>query len=128
MLKVLALVLVIAAAVALCASCSRKEEAKDETVKMNISISNQTGEPVTDISLKEKTGKGQGWNVGRVAAGAEVSVTIVTVTEKGAPNVELSFTGKSGQTYQTMILEKGDKYVVLKAEPEGGCAAEITSK
>ena len=51
-----------------------------------------------------------------------------TVTENGAPNVEFFFQTESGQSYATMILEKGDKNVVLKADPAGGCMAEITAK
>ena len=128
-LTVLALVLVLVSAVVVCTSCGKKEEAKEETAKMNITIVNQTGEEITGLTLKENIGsKKQIWNVGGLAADGEAALDIETVVEKEAPNLDFSFETKSNQQYRTSIIEKGDKSIVLKADPEGGFTAEITTK
>ena len=55
-LTVLALVLVVAAVVVICTSCAKKEEAKEETAKIRYTLVNQTGEAITNITMKEKIG------------------------------------------------------------------------
>ena len=127
--KILVLILALTLTAVLCVSCAGKGTKKEETVKMTLTIENRTGEAVTDVSVKEKTGsRNQTWSVARIDAGQKNDLTIDTVTENGAPNVEFFFQTESGQSYATMILEKGDKTVVLKADPAGGCMAEITAK
>ena len=54
-ITVLALVLVIAAALVACTACSGKEAAKEENAKMSLTFVNQTGETVTNITVKERS-------------------------------------------------------------------------
>jgi len=128
-LTVLSLVLVLAAVVVVCTACSGKEEAKEETAKMNLTFVNQTGETVTKITVKERSGsKNQVWQSENIAADSEATVGIDTVVKDGAPDLELEFVTESSQTFATLIDTKGDKTIVMKADPEGGFVADITTK
>ena len=67
-------------------SCAKKEEAKEETAKMSITIINKTDETAKDITLKEqKASKPQSWGQGELANDQEITITINTVVENDAP-------------------------------------------
>ena len=127
-LTVLALVLVIVAAVFVCTSCTRNEETKEESIQINISVANKTGETIKEISLEETIGTKQVWNISNIAADTESSLLINTAVENGAPNVSATFTTESGQVYTTYINTRGDKTITVKADPNGGIVAEVTTK
>ena len=120
-LTVLALVLVVAAVVVICTSCAKKEEAKEETAKIRYTLVNQTGEAITNITMKEKIGtQNQVWTVEGMADGQESALEVNTVVENGAPSIDFAFS--------TLIMEKGDKTIVMKADSENSVMAEITGK
>ena len=82
--KILVLILALTLTAVLCVSCAGKGTKKEETVKMTLTIENRTGEAVTDVSVKEKTGsRNQTWSVARIDAGKKNELTIDTVTENG---------------------------------------------
>ena len=54
--KNLVLILALTLTAVLGVSCAGKGTKKEETVKMTLTIENRTGEAVTDVSVKEKTG------------------------------------------------------------------------
>ena len=127
--KVLVVALVIALAAlacVLCTSCSKPAETKAEEAKIAVKIVNKTGEEVTEVRMAERAGdKNQVWTGGPIEDGGEVVLTINTVLDNGAPNVEFAFTTKSVQGCHTSIETKGDKTVTLVADPEGGVRADI---
>ena len=128
-LTVLALVLVVAAVVVICTSCAKKEEAKEETAKIRYTLVNQTGEAITNITMKEKIGTmNQVWTVEGMAVDQESALEVNTVVENGAPSIDFAFSTGSGKTFQTLIMEKGDKTIVMKSDSDNGVVAEITGK
>ena len=129
-ITILALALVIVAAIFVCTSCAKKEEAKEENIQIHFAIENQTGEVIKEIKMEEKetAGEKQTWNMANIAAGTSASMTISTAAEKGAPNVTATFTTESGQSYTTQITTKGDKAITLKKDENGSFVAEVTSK
>ena len=128
-LTVLALVLVVVAVVVICTSCAKKEEAKEETAKIRYTLVNQTGEAITNITMKEKIGtQNQVWTVEGMADGQESALEVNTVVENGAPSIDFAFSTDSGKAFQTLIMEKGDKTIVMKADSENSVMAEITGK
>jgi len=127
-LTVLAMVLVIVGIVFVCTSCGKKEEAKAESIQINIKVVNQTGEAIKEVKLEETIGSKQVWEMGKIAADSESSLSINTVVENGSPNVVATFTTESGQGYQSIIDTKGDKTITLKADPNGGITVEVTGK
>ena len=129
MLTVLALVLVVVAVVVVCTSCAKKEEAKEETAKIRYTLVNQTGEAITNITMKEKIGtQNQVWTVEGMADGQESALEVNTVVENGAPSIDFAFSTGSGKAFQTLIMEKGDKTIVMKSDSDNGVVAEITGK
>ena len=129
MKKIIALVLVLVLALVVFSSCAKKEEAKEETAKMSITIINKTGETVKDLTMKEKIGsKNQEWSQGELANDQEGTITIDTVVDNGAPNIDFSFALESGNSILTNIHTKGDKIVTLKVDADGSAVAEITEK
>ncbi len=129
MKKMTALVLVLVMALAVFSSCARKEEAKEETLKMSITIINKTGGTAKSISIKERIGsQKQEWSEGELANDQEITITFDTVTENGAPNLEFSFALENGNSVLVSILTKGDKVVTLTVDADGGANAEIAEK
>lgn len=129
MLTVLALVLVVVAVVVVCTSCAKMEEAKEETAKIRYTLVNQTGEAITNITMKEKIGTmNQVWTVEGMAVDQESALEVNTVVENGAPSIDFAFSTGSGKAFQTLIMEKGDKTIVMKSDSDNGVVAEITGK
>ena len=129
MLTALALVLVVVAVVVVCTSCAKKEEAKEETAKIRYTLVNQTGEAITNITMKEKIGTmNQVWTVEGMAVDQESALEVNTVVENGAPSIDFAFSTGSGKAFQTLIMEKGDKTIVMKSDSDNGVVAEITGK
>ena len=128
-LAVLAITLMLATTIFVCSSCGKKGTAKEETIKMNISIENQTGETVNKVMMKDTlAAMDQSWSVNDMTTGKKVAITINPVVDKGAPRVEFSFTTPGGNSYQTLIVDKGDKSIVMTANPDGGYVATVTAK
>ena len=128
MKKILALLLVLVLGLVVFSSCS-KQAPKEETAKMTITIINKTGENVKDISLKERIGsKNQSWTSPELAADQEISFTIETVVEKGAPSLDFSYALENGNNMQTTIIFKGDQTITLTVSAEGSPEAEIVAK
>ena len=129
MKKIIALILVVvmaAAAAVLCTSCAKKEEPAKEEGTIKFTLINQTGETVSEVKLTETVGDNpQSWKAIDMADGAENAITVTTVLEKGAPSLDFAFATESGQAFQTMIFDKGDKTITMKPDPEGGVTAEI---
>ena len=114
MKKIIALVLVLVMALVVFSSCAKKEEAKEETAKMNFTIINKTGETVKDVTLKEQKGSQQ-WSNVELANDQEVTITVDTVVE-------------NGNNIQTSIMTKGDKVITLTIGEDGSPAAQIAEK
>ena len=128
MKKTIALILVLVLGLVIFSSCS-KEEAKEETAKMTITIVNKTGETAKNIVLKERAGsKKQSWDTPELANDEEVALTIDTVLDQGAPNLEFSYALENGNSVNTSIIMKGDQTVTLKVGEDGGAEAEIVTK
>lgn len=129
MKKLIAIVLVLVTALVLFSSCAKKEEAKEETAKMSITIINKTGETAKDITLKEqKAAKPQSWGQGELANEQEITITINTVVESGAPFINFSYALENGNSIQTSIMTKGDKLIALTIGEDGSPAADIAEK
>lgn len=129
MKKLIAIVLVLVTALVLFSSCAKKEEAKEETAKMSITIINKTGETAKDITLKEqKAAKPQSWGQGELANEQEITITINTVVESGAPFINFSYALENGNSIQTSIMTKGDKLITLTIGEDGSPAADIAEK
>ena len=128
MKKTIALILVLVLGLVIFSSCS-KEEAKEETAKMTITIVNKTGETAKNIVLKERAGsKKQSWDTPELANDEEVALTIDTVLDQGAPNLEFSYALENGNSVNTSIIMKGDQTVTLKVGEDGGAEADIATK
>ena len=125
--KIIALVLVLVMALVVFSSCAKKEEAKEETAKMNFTIINKTGETVKDVTLKEQKGSQQ-WSNGELANDQEVTITVDTVVENGAPFINFSYALENGNNIQTSIMTKGDKVITLTIGEDGSPAAQIAEK
>ncbi len=121
-----ALSLVLMLAVVLCVSCAKKEE-KEETINMTLVFENKTGEDVEKISVKDKI-SGKTWEVKDIAADQKSELGIIPVVKESAPNVELTVTLKSGNSFSTLIQDKGDKNVILQAGADGKFEVTITAK
>ncbi len=128
MKKGLVLLLVVIMAVVLCTACAKKEE-KEKTISMKVSIENKTGEEIEKLTLKDKISSlDQAWEVTNIGIDKTAEVTIYPAVKNEAPDVDITVTAKSGNTVQTILLEKGDKNIVLTVNAEGGLEAEITAK
>ena len=129
MKKLIALVLVLVTALAVFSSCAKKEEPKEETAKMSITIINKTGETAKDITLKEqKAARPQTWGQGELANEQEVTITVDTVVENGAPFINFSYALENGNNIQTSIMTKGDKVITLTIDKDGSPATDIAEK
>ena len=129
MKKLIALVLVLVTALAIFSSCAKKEEPKEETAKMSITIINKTGETAKDISLKEqKAARPQTWGQGELANEQEVTITVDTVVENGAPFINFSYALENGNNIQTSIMTNGDKVITLTIGEDGSPATDIAEK
>ena len=129
MKKIIALVLVLVMALVVFSSCAKKEEAKEETAKMSITIINKTGETAKDITLKEqKASKPQSWGQGELANDQESTITVNTVVENGAPFINFSYALENGNSIQTSIMTKGDKVITLTLGEDGSPLADIAEK
>ena len=110
-------------------SCAKKEEAKEETAKMSITIINKTGETAKDITLKEqKASKPQSWGQGELANDQEITITVNTVVENDAPFINFSYALENGNNIQTSIMTKGDKVITLTLGEDGSPLADIAEK
>ncbi len=128
MKKTIALILVLVLGLVIFSSCS-KEEPKEETAKMTITVVNKTGETAKNIVLKERTGsKKQSWDSPELANDQEIAFTIDTVLDQGAPNLEFSYALENGNNVQTSIMIKGDQTITLKVGEDGGAEADIATK
>jgi len=129
MKKIIALVLVLVMALVVFSSCAKKEEAKEETAKMSITIINKTGETAKDITLKEqKASKPQSWGQGELANDQEITITVNTVVENDAPFINFSYALENGNNIQTSIMTKGDKVITLTLGEDGSPLADIAEK
>jgi uncharacterized lipoprotein YehR (DUF1307 family) len=129
MKKIIALVLVLVMALVVFSSCAKKEEAKEETAKMSITIINKTGETAKDITLKEqKASKPQSWGQGELANDQEITITVNTVVENNAPFINFSYALENGNNIQTSIMTKGDKVITLTLGEDGSPLADIAEK
>ncbi len=127
MKKIIALALVLVLALFVFSSCS--QTAKEETAKMSITIVNKTGENVKDLTLKERIGsKKQTISEGKLANDQEITMTIETVVENGAPDLEFSYALESGNAVFDSIHTKGDKVITLTVDAEGIATANIAEK
>ena len=127
--KIIALVLVLVMALVVFSSCAKKEEAKEETAKMSITIINKTGETAKDITLKEqKASKPQSWGQGELANDQEITITVNTVVENNAPFINFSYALENGNYIQTSIMTKGDKVITLTLGEDGSPLADIAEK
>ena len=128
-IRVVALVIALAAlACVLLTSCSKPAEAKLEEAELSVKIINKTGEEVTEVHMAERIGdKNQVWTGGPIEDGGEVVLTLHTVLDNGAPNIEFAFTTASIQGFHTAIETKGNKTVTLVKDPEGGVRADIAT-
>ena len=128
MKKIIALALVLVLALFVFSSCAKKE-AKEETAKFTFTIVNKTGETVKDLTLKERTGsQKQVWTDGTLANDQEITMTVETVVDNGAPDLEFSYALESGNAITTTIHTKGDKVITLTVDAEGSAAADIAEK
>ena len=128
MKKIIALVLVLVLALVVFSSCAKKE-AKEETAKMSITVINKTGETAKDITLKEqKAARPQTWGQGELANEQEVTITVDTVVENGAPFINFSYALENGNNIQTSIMTKGDKVITLTIDKDGSPATDIAEK
>ena len=128
MKKTIALILVLVLGLVIFSSCS-KEEAKEETAKMTITVVNKTGETAKNIVLKEHVGsKKQSWDTPELANDEEVALTIDTVLDNGAPFLDFSYELENGNNVQTSIMIKGDQTITLKVGEDGGAEADIATK
>lgn len=128
MKKTIALILVLVLGLVIFSSCS-KEEPKEETAKMTITIVNKTGETAKKIVLKEHVGsKKQSWDTPELANDEEVALTIDTVLDNGAPFLDFSYELENGNNVQTSIMIKGDQTITLKLGEGGSPEAEIVTK
>ena len=128
MKKTIALILVLVLGLVIFSSCS-KEEAKEETAKMTITVVNKTGETAKNIVLKEHVGsKKQSWDTPELANDEEVALTIDTVLDNGAPFLDFSYELENGNNVQTSIMIKGDQTITLKLGEGGSPEAEIATK
>ena len=131
MKKIIALVLVLVLALVVFSSCAKKEE-KEETAKFTYTIIKKTGATVKDLTLKEKIGsQKQVWSDGSLDNDQEITITIETVVDNGAPNIEFSFMfEKDGASKGiiTSIHTKGDKTITLTVDAEGDASAEVVEK
>ena len=129
MKKIIALVLVLVMALVVFSSCAKKEDAKEETAKMSITIINKTGETAKDITLKEqKASKPQSWGQGELANDQEITITVNTVVENDAPFINFSYAFENGNNIQTSIMTKGDKVITLTLGEDGSPLADIAEK
>ena len=129
MKKIIALVLVLVMALVVFSSCAKKEEVKEETAKMSITIINKTGETAKDITLKEqKASKPQSWGQGELANDQEITITVNTVVENDAPFINFSYALENGNNIQTSIMTKGDKVITLTLGEDGSPLADIAEK
>jgi len=130
MKKIIALVLVLVVALVVFSSCAKKEEAKEETAKIAYTIINKTGENVKDITLKEKIGsKNQEWGDKLLENDGEITITVDTVVQNGAPSIDFSYALESGNALLVeKIQTKGDKTITLKVDENGSAVAEIAEK
>ena len=131
MKKIIALVLVLVLALVVFSSCAKKES-KEETAKFTYTIINKTGATVKDLTLKEKIGsQKQVWSDATLENDQEITITIETVVDNGAPNIEFSFMfEKDGASKGiiTSIQTKGDKTITLTVDAEGSAEAEVVEK
>lgn len=126
MKKMIALALVLVLALAVFSSCGKKEE---ETAKISITIVNKTGETAKDVTLKENAAsKPQTWSNGKLENDQEITMTLDTVVDNGAPNLSFSYALENGNSIQTTIMTKGDKVITLKLGEEGSPEADIAEK
>ena len=127
--KIIALVLVLVMALVVFSSCAKKEEAKEETAKMSITIINKTGETAKDITLKEqKASKPQSWGQSELANDQEITITVNIVVENNAPFINFSYALENGNNIQTSIMTKGDKVITLTLGEDGSPLADIAEK
>ena len=115
--KVAALILVVALAVVLCVSCAKKEETKGE---VTFRIKNQLLNNIAILTLREKDSSAkQVWNTTNMVPGQEIEMTVTTVMNNDAPNLELKLTTEFGEEYTAAINEKGNvKTIVVEADPQ----------
>ena len=127
--KIIALAVALVLALVVFTSCAKKEEVKEETATMSITIVNKTGETVTDLSLKERIGSHkQAVDEGKLVDGQEITFIMETVVDNGAPSLEFSYALESGNSVQTTIATKGDKIVTLTVDADGIPTADIAEK
>ncbi len=127
--KIIALVFVLVMVLVVFSSCAKKEEAKEETAKMSITIINKTGETAKDITLKEqKASKPQSWGQGELANDQEITITVNTVVENDAPFINFSYALENGNNIQTSIMTKGDKVITLTLGEDSSPLADIAEK
>lgn len=115
-------------ALAVFSACSKKE-AKEETGKMSITIINKTGETAKDISIKERIGsQHQKWENSELANDQEITMTIETVLDNGAPALDFSYAMGEGKSFLSGIIMKGDQTITLKIAEDGTLDADIVAK
>jgi hypothetical protein len=96
---------------------------------MSITIINKTGETAKDITLKEqKAARPQTWGQGELANEQEVTITVDTVVENGAPFINFSYALENGNNIQTSIMTKGDKVITLTIDKDGSPATDSAEK
>ena len=121
MKKVMALVLVLMLAVAICVSCAKKEEAA-APVMVSYTVYNRSGVDIQKLTATDNVGKGQ-VAVESIANGDSGVIGLQVTPKDGVPNVTLSFEMADAQQYST-VMSVAESPVTLLPFTENG---EITS-
>ncbi len=112
--KVLALVLVLVAVLAVCVSCAGGGQRGPVTYK----VKNNTVGDLSIVIFKEKIGKGQTWTFSNMLPEQESEVTLYTNLNNGAPDLQFKVINKAGVEFAMDLNQKGDKIININNDPD----------
>jgi hypothetical protein len=112
--KVLALVLVLVAVLAVCVSCAGGGQRGPVTYK----VKNNTVEDLAIVIFKEKIDKGQTWTITNMVPEQEGEFTLYTNLNNGAPDLQFKVINKAGTEFATDLNQKGDKIINIISDPD----------
>ena len=120
MKKILALVLVLAAAVLVCSSCSRKE-AKGEVRMVSFKVYNSTGEKIDEISSSSLDGL-DSLTVEPQSDSIEKNclLNVFSVNAARYNCQRFSYITESGRKFETTLHMDGDAAITLLPPEKGG--------
>ena len=125
MKKILALALVCVLALAVLASCAKKEEPKaEQSALVSYTVYNRTGEKVKELTLAD-TRSDKSWSFGGIADGTSIGVSVDAVLDDtGTPSLTLGYTTETVNGGGVIINQKIENITLLPGSVEFTAPAE----